>query len=129
MLIINDLWRAPRRKCLIANDLRKSRSYIVPTCDLYFIALYYYDTRGLCKNLVDLFSCNLVDCVLPCRYMIKKTKFKKGDVLLSRDNKVFQFIQATKHPELGTIAMVRPYLTNRKVGIRFEDVKLHPLFA
>lgn len=58
-----------------------------------------------------------------------KAKFKKGDVLISRDNKVFQFIQATKHDELGTIAMVRPYRTNRKVGIRFEDVKLHPLFA
>lgn len=61
--------------------------------------------------------------------MTTKTKFKKGDVLLSRDGKVFQFIQATKHDTLGTIAMVRPYRTNREVGIRFEDVKLHPLFA
>ena len=62
--------------------------------------------------------------------MIKnKTHFQKGDVLLSRDGKVFQFIQATKHDTLGTIAMVRPYRTNRKVGIRFSDVKLHPLFA
>lgn len=61
--------------------------------------------------------------------MIKKTKFKKGDVLISRDNKVFQFIQATKHDTLGIIAMVRPYRTNRKVGIRFDDVKIHPLFA
>ena len=60
--------------------------------------------------------------------MDNKTKFKKGDVLISRDNKVFQFVQATKHPELGTIAMVRPYRTNRKVGIRFSDVKLHPFF-
>ena len=58
--------------------------------------------------------------------MDNKTKFKKGDVLLSRDGKVFQFIQATKHDTLGTIAMVRPYRTNRKVGIRFEDVVLHP---
>ncbi len=61
--------------------------------------------------------------------MIKKTKFKKGDVLISRDNKVFQFIQATKHYKLGIIAMVRPYRTDRKVGIRFEDIKIHPLFA
>jgi hypothetical protein len=61
--------------------------------------------------------------------MIKKTKFKKGDVLISRDNKVFQFIQATKHDKLGIIAMVRPYRTDRKVGIRFEDIKIHPLFA
>jgi hypothetical protein len=61
--------------------------------------------------------------------MIKKTKFKKGDVLISRDNKVFQFIQATKHDTLGIIAMVRPYRTDRKVGIRFEDIKIHPLFA
>ena len=61
--------------------------------------------------------------------MTTKRKFQKGDVLISRDNKVFQFIQATKHETLGTIAMVRPYQTNRKVGIRFEDVKLHPLFA
>ena len=60
--------------------------------------------------------------------MTNQTKFKKGDVLISRDNKVFQFIQATKHDALGTIAMVRPYRTNRKVGIRFDDVKLHPLF-
>jgi hypothetical protein len=58
-----------------------------------------------------------------------KTKFTKGDVLLSRDGKIFQFIQATDHEDLGTIAMVRPYRTNRKVGIRFEDVKIHPLFA
>lgn len=61
--------------------------------------------------------------------MIKKIKFKKGDVLISRDNKVFQFIQATKHDTLGIIAMVRPYRTDRKVGIRFEDIKIHPLFA
>jgi hypothetical protein len=27
------------------------------------------------------------------------------------------------------IAMVRPYRTDRKVGIRFEDIKIHPLFA
>jgi hypothetical protein len=40
--------------------------------------------------------------------MSNKNKFKKGDVLISRDNKVFQFIQATEHEELGTIAMVRP---------------------
>ena len=58
--------------------------------------------------------------------MNNKTKFKKGDVLLSRDGKVFQFIQATKHDTLGTIAMVRRYRTNRKMGIRFDDVKLHP---
>jgi len=59
----------------------------------------------------------------------KKTKFEKGDILISRDKKIFQFIQATEHEDLGTIAMVRPYRTNHKVGIRFEDVKLHPLFA
>ena len=58
-----------------------------------------------------------------------KTKFTKGDVLLSRDGKIFQFIQATDHEDLGTIAMVRPYRTKRKVGSRFEDVKMHPLFA
>lgn len=56
-------------------------------------------------------------------------KFNKGDVLISRDGKIFQFIQATEHQDLGMIAMVRPYRTNRKVGIRFEDVKIHPLFA
>ena len=61
--------------------------------------------------------------------MNNKNKFQKGDVLLSRDGKVFQFIQAPKHDTLGTIAMVRPYRTNRKVGIRFEDVKIHPLFS
>lgn len=62
--------------------------------------------------------------------MIKnRTNFKKGDVLISRDDKVFQFIKATKHDTLGTIAMVRPYRTNRKVGIRFSDIKLHPLFS
>ena len=61
--------------------------------------------------------------------MSNKNKFKKGDVLISRDNKIFQFIQATEHEELGTIAMVRPYRTNRKVGIRFSDVRLHPFFA
>lgn len=61
--------------------------------------------------------------------MTKTTKFKKGDVLISRDNKVFQFIEAVEHDTLGTIAKVRPYKTNREVGIRFEDVKIHPLFA
>ncbi len=29
--------------------------------------------------------------------MTTKTKFKKGDVLISRDGKIFQFIQATEH--------------------------------
>ena len=66
-------------------------------------------------------------------YMIKIKKvtpnFKKGDVLISRDNKVFQFIEAVEHDTLGTIAKVRPYRTNREVGIRFEDVKLHPFFS
>lgn len=60
--------------------------------------------------------------------MKKTTKFKKGDVLISRDKKIFQFIEPIEHEGLGLIAMVRPYRTNRKVGIRFEDVKLHPLF-
>lgn len=58
-----------------------------------------------------------------------KTKFKKGDVLISRDKKVFQFIEAVEHDSLGKIAKVRPYRTSREVGIRFEDVKLHPLFS
>ena len=56
-------------------------------------------------------------------------KFSKGDALISRDNKVFQFIEAVDHPTLGKIAKVRPYRTNREVGIRFEDIKLHPLFS
>ncbi len=62
---------------------------------------------------------------------IKKVtpNFKKGDVLISRDNKVFQFIEAVEHDTLGKIAKVRPYRTNREVGIRFEDVKLHPFFS
>ena len=62
---------------------------------------------------------------------IKKvtSKFAKGDILLSRDKKVFQFIEAVKHDTLGTIAKVRPYRTNREVGIRFEDIKLHPFFS
>ena len=61
--------------------------------------------------------------------MTIKQQFKKGDVLISRDRKIFQFIEPIEHPELGKIAMVRPYRTNRKVGIRFSDVKLHPFFA
>jgi hypothetical protein len=62
---------------------------------------------------------------------IKKVtpNFKKGDVLISRDQKVFQFIESFDHPQLGEIAKVRPYRTNREVGIRFEDVKLHPFFS
>lgn len=58
-----------------------------------------------------------------------KQQFKKGDVLISRDRKIFQFIEPIEHPDLGKIAMVRPYRTNHKVGIRFSDVKLHPFFA
>ena len=62
---------------------------------------------------------------------IKKVtpKFTKGDILVSRDKKVFQFIEAVKHDTLGTIAKVRPYRANREVGIRFEDIKLHPFFS
>lgn len=62
---------------------------------------------------------------------IKKvtTNFKKGDVLISRENKVLEFKGTFNHPELGKIALVRPYRTNREVGIRFEDVKLHPFFS
>jgi len=62
---------------------------------------------------------------------IKKVtpKFTKGDILVSRDKKVFQFIEAVKHDTLGTIAKVRPFRTNREVGIRFEDIKLHPFFS
>ena len=57
-----------------------------------------------------------------------KPKFKKGDVLLSRDNKVLQYVSEFDHPELGKIAEVRIYRTNRHKGIRFEDVQLHPFF-
>jgi len=58
-----------------------------------------------------------------------KTKFKKGDVLRSRDGKNYEFIEAVDHDSLGKIAKVRVVGTNREYGIRFEDVKLHPLFA
>ena len=70
-------------------------------------------------------------CIMVYMIKIKKVtpKFTKGDVLISRDNKVFQFIEAVEHDTLGTIAKVRPYRTNREVGIRFEDVKLHPFFS
>tara|TARA_A200000113_G_scaffold211318_1_gene211931 strand:+ start:448 stop:636 length:189 start_codon:yes stop_codon:yes gene_type:complete len=59
----------------------------------------------------------------------KQNKFKVGDVLISRDNKVLQYKGVFDHPELGLIAKVRPYRTNREVGIRFEDVKPHPFFS
>ena len=61
--------------------------------------------------------------------MIKIKRFNKGDILLAKDGRTHQFIKAVKHDTLGTIAMVRPYRTNRQVGIRFSDVKLHPFFA
>lgn len=61
--------------------------------------------------------------------MITKQQFKKGDVLISRDNKILQYQGKVDHPELGVIAKVRIYRTDRVVGIRFEDVKLHPFFA
>ena len=60
--------------------------------------------------------------------MIKTKEFKKGDVLISRDNKVLQYQGKFDHPELGLIAKVRIYRTDRVVGIRFEDVKKHPFF-
>ena len=55
-------------------------------------------------------------------------RFSTGDLLIARDGNLFEFIQLTEHDELGTIAMVRPYRSNRKVGIRLEDVRLHPFF-
>ena len=58
-----------------------------------------------------------------------KQSFKKGDVLISRDNQILQYQRKFDHPELGVIAEVRIYRTDRIVGIRFEDVKLHPFFA
>jgi hypothetical protein len=61
--------------------------------------------------------------------MIKTKQFKRGDVLISRDNKILQYQGKFDHPELGIIAQVRIYRTNRVVGIRFDDVKLHPFFA
>lgn len=62
--------------------------------------------------------------------MIKtKKKFKAGDVLISRDNQILQYKGEFDHPELGKIAKVRIYRTDRVVGIRFEDVKLHPFFS
>lgn len=61
--------------------------------------------------------------------MLTETKYNKGDVLISRDNQVLQYVGQFNHPELGTIAEVRIYQTDRVVGIRFEDVKLHPFFS
>jgi hypothetical protein len=58
-----------------------------------------------------------------------KEPFNKGDVLISRDNQILQYQGEFNHPELGLIAEVRIYRTDRIVGIRFEDVKLHPFFA
>ena len=36
--------------------------------------------------------------MLPCRYMIKTTTYKKGDVLISRDNQVLQFKELSTIP-------------------------------
>ena len=61
--------------------------------------------------------------------MTTKQQFKKGDVLISRDNQILQYKGKFDHPELGVIAKVRIYRSDRVVGIRFEDVKLHPFFS
>jgi len=58
-----------------------------------------------------------------------KQKLKKGDVLISRDNQILQYKGKFDHPELGVIAKVRIYRSDRVVGIRFEDVKIHPFFS
>ena len=61
--------------------------------------------------------------------MTTKQQFKKGDVLISRDNQILQYKGKFDHPELGVIAKVRISRSDRVVGIRFEDVKLHPFFS
>jgi hypothetical protein len=55
--------------------------------------------------------------------------YEKNEILLSRDNKVLQYKGKFNHPELGIIAKVRIYRTNREVGIRFADVTRHPFFS
>jgi hypothetical protein len=55
--------------------------------------------------------------------------YEKNAILLSRDNKVLQYKGKFNHPELGIIAKVRIYRTDREVGIRFADVTRHPFFA
>ena len=55
--------------------------------------------------------------------------YDKGDILISRDNKILEYKGEVNHPELGIIAKVRIYRTDREVGIRFADVTRHPFFA
>jgi len=56
-----------------------------------------------------------------------KTKYKKGDILRSRDGKNYEFLDTIDHDQLGKIAKVRVVGTNRVYGLRFSDFWLNNL--
>ena len=58
-----------------------------------------------------------------------QTKYKKGDILRSRDGKDYEFLETINHDQLGKIAKVRVVGTNRVYGLRFSDFWLNNLEA
>ena len=58
-----------------------------------------------------------------------KNKYKKGDILRSRDGKDYEFLDTIDHDQLGKIAKVRVVGTNRVYGLRFSDFWLNNLEA
>lgn len=62
--------------------------------------------------------------------MANKKEFKKGDIVVTRCNKIFQLTEdPVNHPTFGLCANVRKYRTNIVHGIRLRDVRHHPLFT
>ena len=62
--------------------------------------------------------------------MANKKEFKKGDVVVTRCNKIYQLTEdPVNHPTFGLCANVRKYRTNIVHGIRLRDVRHHPLFT
>ena len=58
-----------------------------------------------------------------------QTKYKKGDILRSRDGKNYEFLETINHDQLGKIAKVRVVGTNRVYGLRFSDFWLNNIEA
>ena len=62
--------------------------------------------------------------------MDNKSKFKKGDVVVTRCGKIYQLADnPVDHPTWGACANVRKYRTNIVHGIRLRDVRPHPFFS
>ena len=54
---------------------------------------------------------------------------KKGSVVVTRSGGIYQVDRTFHDAVMGMVAVCRVYRSQKRVGIRVKDLRLHPLFT